>query len=108
MKALPRNRKNSSDAQVHWFVHSASPLECGGPYHDNVAQGIREWIEAAGYEPDVTGGGRINYDPVRGAAIIYGFSYGFGRGDHTHAAALINAWKDGSISAIVNDDGNLY
>jgi len=29
----------------------------------NVAQALREWIEAAGYVVEVTGGGRIDYNP---------------------------------------------
>jgi hypothetical protein len=65
----------------------------------NVAQDLREWIEAVGYEVTVTGGGRIDYRKSEGIAIVYGFSYGFGKGDHALAASLINKWKNGTITA---------
>ena len=55
----------------------------------NVAQDLREWIEAAGYTAVVTGGGRIDYKPVAKTVVVYGFSYGFGKGDHAKAAQLI-------------------
>jgi hypothetical protein len=91
-----------------WFVKSAAPQECGGPYHGNVAQDLREWIQAAGYNVKVTGGGRIDYDPEQGTAVVYGFSYGFGKGDHAQAAALIQEWYKGQISASFDDSDGLY
>jgi hypothetical protein len=63
------------DENMHWFVKSAAPEECGGPYHGNVAQDLCEWIKAAGYSPQVTGGGRIDYDPLTKTCIVYGFRY---------------------------------
>lgn len=92
--------------EEEWFVKSASPAECGGPYHGNVAQDLREWIEAAGYEVTVTGGGRIWYDPDNERAVVYGFSYGFGRGDHEKAASLIK--KHMGIDAVVDNNPDLY
>jgi 23S rRNA-/tRNA-specific pseudouridylate synthase len=75
---------------VRWFVKSASPKECGGPYHANVAEDLVEWIHTAGFEKvTVTGGGRIDYIPTSNRAHVYGFSYGFGKGDHARAAELI-------------------
>ncbi|GKZ00495.1 hypothetical protein MPSEU_001002000 [Mayamaea pseudoterrestris] len=73
-----------------WFVKSAAPNECGGPYHANVAQDLGEWITAAGYDADVTGGGRIDYQPDSNKAVVYGFSYGYGKGDHMKAAKLVS------------------
>jgi Janus/Ocnus family (Ocnus) len=77
----------------------------------NVAQDLREWIEAAGYEVTVTGGGRIDYRILSDGqrqATIYGFSYGFGRGDHGKAAAIIKEWSQGGIATSVDDSLSLY
>jgi hypothetical protein len=72
---------------------------------------LREWIEAAGYEVSVTGGGRIHYritsDGQR-IATIYGFSYGFGRGDHARTAAIINEWSHGGIETFIDHAAILY
>jgi 23S rRNA pseudouridine1911/1915/1917 synthase len=95
-----------SNNTVYWFVKSASPGECGGPYHANVAQDLIEWLRSAGFSNiKVTGGGRIDYDADRQQANVYGFSYGFGKGDHAMAADLIS--KAG-ITAIYDDSNELY
>jgi 23S rRNA-/tRNA-specific pseudouridylate synthase len=96
------------DNDVWWFVKSAPPEECGGPYHGNVAQDLREWIEAAGYKAEVTGGGRIDYRPDEKHAVVYGFSYGFGKGDHAKAASLIREWSKGKIDATFDNANGLY
>jgi hypothetical protein len=90
-----------------WFVKSAAPSECGGPYHVNVAEGMVEWIRnVPGYESvkvEIIGGGRIDYVPNAasstfdgatssgdcGTVHVYGFSYRYGKGDHRLAAKLI-------------------
>jgi 23S rRNA-/tRNA-specific pseudouridylate synthase len=94
--------------EVLWFCKSASPTECGGPYHGNVAQDLREWIEAAGWQVTVTGGGRIDYRPTDKEAVVYGFSYGFGKGDHARAAVLIQEWSQGSIQVTHDNSDGLY
>lgn len=80
-------------------------------YVGNVAQDLREWIEAAGYEVIVTGGGRIDYrysGDGEGQAVVYGFSYGFGKGDHVKAAAIISDWSAGRIDASFDNSAGLY
>jgi len=98
--------ENGDAHQNYWFVKSATPKECGGPYHGNVAQDLREWIEACGYEAHVTGGGRIDYDPNENRCVVYGFSYGFGKGNHKWAAKTIRDHTD--IPATFDDSDNLY
>jgi 23S rRNA-/tRNA-specific pseudouridylate synthase len=88
---------------VECFVKSAAPSECGGPYHGNVAQDLREWISAAGYTAEVTGGGRIDYDGSK--ALVYGFSYGFGKGDHAKAVELIRKFQPEIDATFDNTDG---
>lgn len=87
-------------------------MECGGAYHGNVAQDLREWIEAAGYQVDITGGGRIDYNPSTGGGntmnprcIVYGFSYAFGKGNHEQTAALIRQHTNISYVVVDNTDG---
>jgi Janus/Ocnus family (Ocnus) len=80
----------------------------------NVAQDLREWVTAAGYNVVVTGGGRIDFrvtDPGEkpaGTALVYGFSYGFGKGDHEKVASIISEWSDRRIIAIVDNSPDLY
>ena len=92
--------------QILWFVKSASPAECGGPYHANVAEVLVGWLEAVQYTVEVTGGGRIDYNPEKNYAKVYGFSYGFGRGDHAQAAALIGQHSD--VFATYDNSASLY
>jgi len=42
-----------------WFVRRASPEECGGPCHGNVAQPLLQQLESLGYITCM-GGGRID------------------------------------------------
>lgn len=102
--------KASSPAndEDRWFVKSAAPSECGGPYHANVAQDLVEWLQAAGYDTMVTGGGRIEYNAETQEACVFGFSYGFGKGDHEKAASIITEWSNGSIQATYDNSGSLY
>lgn len=95
------------ERREEWFIKSASSSECGGPYHANVAKELVEWVQAAGYETIVTGGGRIEYDPDTKKACVFGFSYGFGKGDHEKAASIISAWDD-SITATFDLSDTLY
>jgi 23S rRNA-/tRNA-specific pseudouridylate synthase len=94
--------------QTLWFVKSAAPKDAGGPYHANVAEELVKWIEAIGYQAKVTGGGRIDYNEELGRATVYGFSYGFGKGDHARAASLITNESAGAIVASFNDSDSLY
>eukprot|EP00526_Cylindrotheca_closterium_P007005 CAMPEP_0113624752 /NCGR_PEP_ID=MMETSP0017_2-20120614/12771_1 /TAXON_ID=2856 /ORGANISM="Cylindrotheca closterium" /LENGTH=727 /DNA_ID=CAMNT_0000534815 /DNA_START=99 /DNA_END=2282 /DNA_ORIENTATION=- /assembly_acc=CAM_ASM_000147 len=103
------------DDEVYWFVVSASPGECGGPYHVNVAADTLEWIQAAGFKRiTVTGGGRIDFNPDSGRAHVHGFSYGFGKGDHAKVAELIDAYykeENGNgvnLKASFDDSDRLY
>ena len=91
---------------VHWFVKSATPAECGGLYHGNVAQDLREWIQAAGYDVVVTGGGRIDFSPSDNRCVVYGFSYGFGKGNHALAARII--LDETGIPATFDNTEGLY
>jgi hypothetical protein len=65
-------------------------------------------VQAAGYTVTVTGGGRIDYRPAQNLAVVYGFSYGFGKGDHALAASLISEWSDGKTEATYDNSEGLY
>eukprot|EP00535_Pseudo-nitzschia_heimii_P005919 CAMPEP_0197178242 /NCGR_PEP_ID=MMETSP1423-20130617/3585_1 /TAXON_ID=476441 /ORGANISM="Pseudo-nitzschia heimii, Strain UNC1101" /LENGTH=916 /DNA_ID=CAMNT_0042627949 /DNA_START=168 /DNA_END=2918 /DNA_ORIENTATION=- len=94
--------RDPSTKKVLWFVLSA-PL----PYHAEVAFDLVEWIAAVpGYERtrvDVTGGGRIDYDPAASAANVYGFSYRYGKGDHERVASLIEGSDMGADLVVTYD-----
>lgn len=88
------------------FVRSASPEECGGPYHANVAEELLLQLTGAGYNASVVGGGRIDYIETDDLshAHVFGFSYGFGKGDHKLVASLIEA-NTGIVATFDNSDG---
>lgn len=96
---------SSGSKEVKWFVKSATPEECGGPYHADVARGLLKDLSSANYDTVVCGGGRINYDAVNNVAHVYGFSYGFGKGDHEYVSLLI---ENEGINATYDDSDVLY
>ena len=89
-----------------WFVRSASPQECGGPYHANVAQITLHRLESLGYKAMVVGGGRIDFveNEEISHAHVFGFSYGFGKGDHEKVASIIEQYTD-IVATFDNSDG---
>ena len=95
----------SNNDRPLFFVKSASPEECNGPYHANVAEKLLDQVRASGLNADVVGGGRIDHVETD-HAHVYGFSYGFGKGDHKMVASLIEANTD--IVATFDDSDGLY
>ncbi|KAL7534924.1 hypothetical protein ACHAXR_006159 [Thalassiosira sp. AJA248-18] len=91
---------------ILWFVRSASPEECGGPYHANVAQPLLLQLESLGYTTTVMGGGRIDFveNEKVSHAHVFGFSYGFGKFDHEKVADIIEQHTN-SIATFDNSDG---
>lgn len=98
--------ESSKEVILNAFLTSRCSLTLSTP--GNVAQDLREWIEAVGYTVAVTGGGRIDYRPNENMAVVYGFSYGFGKGDHAFASSLINKWTNGTIRASYDNSEGLY
>lgn len=88
------------------FVRSASPSECGGPYHADVARDVIRELTLLGYSCSVMGGGRIDY--VAPHAHVFGFSYGFGKGDHEAVAQIIEGQSDDEIYATFDNADGLY
>mmetsp|Transcript_13220 Transcript_13220/g.20093 ORF Transcript_13220/g.20093 Transcript_13220/m.20093 type:complete len:504 (-) Transcript_13220:2-1513(-) len=106
IKATPNVR--SGDESSLWFVKSASPQSCGGPYHADVARDLIEDLTSCGYYATVVGGGRIDYVEEIPHAHVYGFSYGFGKGDHLKVTQIIEEWSENRIIATFNNDDKLY
>ena len=88
-------------------MRSASPEECGGPYHVHVAESILQQLHSLGYETTVMGGGRIDYveDEIK-HAHVFGLSYGFGKGDHGKVSQIIEQHTD--IIATFDNSDDLY
>jgi hypothetical protein len=106
-----------------WFVKSASPEECGGPYHANIADDLEEWIRSVpGFESaelTITGGGRIDYVPSSRDddsedktenVLVYGFSYRYGKGDHSYVASLIQQYfiTNNTVDVSYDTSDDLY
>ena len=92
--------------ETEWYVRSSSPAECGGVYHADVANSLVKKLKKMGHNPVVKGGGRIDYCEKEGHACVYGFSYGFGKGDHEFVSLLIEKYTN--ISASFDDSDLLY
>ena len=59
-------------------------------YHQIAAEPYVELLEARGYKDiNVTGGGRIRFEPSEKKIAIYGYSYGFGLADHACSKMVI-------------------
>ncbi|KAJ1631521.1 Janus/Ocnus family-domain-containing protein [Pavlovales sp. CCMP2436] len=75
-----------------------------GNYHVDVAGPTVNALIAAGLASDIPGGGRINRDDDTKDISIFGFSYGFGKGDHALAAEMCTAQFSG-YKVSVSDGG---
>jgi len=98
---------NNNQKKTLWFVKSASIEECGGPYHAHVARDLVDWLKALDFISDfrVMGGGRIDYNTTKSSAHVYGFSYGFGRGNHAKVASIIEEYSPKIIATSDNSPG---
>ncbi|XP_063912554.1 14 kDa phosphohistidine phosphatase-like [Zophobas morio] len=75
----------SSDAEVY-FVRGNSSAR----YHVEAAQALVDFFLEKGINHKVTGGGRISYNASEKVIKIYGYSYSFGRADHSITSELCN------------------
>jgi phosphohistidine phosphatase len=93
--------------QHEWYIKSASAQECNGQYHADVARQLVKDLDCVGFDTIVMGGGRIDYDPLQNKAHVYGFSYGYGKGDHLFVTMLIQKYRP-DISATYDDSDDVY
>ena len=100
------SNQKSSQTKDLYFVRSASAIACGGPYHADVAHNLIECLTKNGYYASVIGGGKIEFDDTVPHAHIYGFSYGFGKGNHTQVAEIIEEFTD--VATTVNNVDGIY
>lgn len=75
-----------------------------GSYHVEVATPTVEALTRAGLACDIPGGGRIARDDGARTIAIYGYSYGFGKGDHALAADMCREAFPG-YAVTWSDDG---
>jgi phosphohistidine phosphatase len=77
------------------------------PYHRNAAEPMIEKLEQAGYtDIQVRGGGRLDLDTQAKTIIIFGFSYGFGKADHSISRRVVlesSAYRDFDVT--ISDEG---
>ena len=60
-----------------------------GEYHDDIYQKTLQLALSAGLDTECLGGGRISHDPDKREILVYGYSVGYGRADHSEAVRLI-------------------
>ncbi|KAL3794927.1 hypothetical protein HJC23_004304 [Cyclotella cryptica] len=101
-----RANNDSLECDELLFVKSASPEECGGLYHANVAEELLRQLNDLGFTASVVGGGRIDYMKTDDLshAHVYGFSYAFGKGNHEMVASIIETNSD-TVATFDNSDG---
>ena len=79
----------------------------GAHYHRNAAEPMVNKLIGAGYtDVDITGGGRIELNEAARTISIFGFSYGFGRADHSISQRVVQEderYKDYSVT--ISNDG---
>lgn len=76
----------STECYTNFFVTSKR----GAAYHRNAAEPYVNLLQSKGYKDiNVTGGGRIYYNEDEKKIAIYGYSYGFGLGDHARSKEVI-------------------
>ena len=74
-----------------------------------MAAEVLRQLQSLGYETIIMGGGRIDLVEKEGFshAHVFGFSYGFGKGDHEKVAALIEEHTS-TVATFDNSDGLYY
>ena len=79
----------------HWFVRSATPIQCKGPYHTNLVKATLCHLKSVGYKDMVMGGRRIDFVKNKNAshAHLVGFSYVCDKGDHRKVEAITVSTK---------------
>lgn len=60
---------------------------CG--YHIDIFEKVEPQIQALKCKAKCVGGGRILHDPTVKSILVYGYSQGFGRADHTVSHKLL-------------------
>ena len=82
----PGSTSTSTECYTNFFVTSKR----GAAYHRNAAEPYVNLLQSKGYKDiNVTGGGRIYYNEDEKKIAIYGYSYGFGLGDHARSKEVI-------------------
>lgn len=89
--------------EPQWYVKSATPQECGGKFHGDVARQLVKDLNREGYDTAIMGGGKITLFENR--AHIFGFSYGFGKGDHLFVKMLIEKYSPEILASFDDSDG---
>ena len=96
ISAQPANKIN--DDNISFFVTSKH----GAHYHRNAAEPMIDRLELSGYTNiRVLGGGRISLNDDERKISIFGYSYGFGRADHSISKSVIGAderYKDFDVT----------
>lgn len=96
ISAQPANEID--DDKISFFVTSKH----GAHYHRNAAEPMIDRLESSGYTNiRVLGGGRISLDDDKHKISIFGYSYGFGRADHSISKSVIEAderYKDYDVT----------
>ncbi len=78
----------SGNDETNFFVTSKH----GAHYHRNAAEPMVNRLEESGYTNiRVLGGGRISLDENDRKISIFGYSYGFGRADHSISKTIIDS-----------------
>ncbi|KAL9989514.1 hypothetical protein ACROYT_G004074 [Oculina patagonica] len=58
-------------------------------YHADIYEKVEAEIERLGLKSDCVGGGRIQHDRFDKKILVYGYSMGFGRADHSIAVEIL-------------------
>ena len=72
-------------------------------YHADIYDRVAPFLNGAGYQTNCLGGGRIKRS--EGEIFVYGYSVGFGKGDHQVACDIIKEFYGGDLYVHWSDEG---
>lgn len=82
-------------------THRCSSAEYHGDIYDTVTPGI----ESKKLDCECVGGGRIRHEPDKKSILVYGYSQGYGKADHSITVELLKKKYPDYASITFSNDG---
>lgn len=97
-KYITMNVKNIQTGESKSIIRGYEECE----YHADIYDRVAPFLQDSGFQVTCPGGGRIgrNADEI----FVFGYSVGFGRGDHNQACEIIKKWLEDNPGQPGQDD----
>ncbi|XP_038063611.1 14 kDa phosphohistidine phosphatase-like isoform X2 [Patiria miniata] len=97
IKIWPKDDKNNSK----YIVRGDGRVD----YHADIFDEVEPKLRSKKISCDCEGGGRIQHKPQAKTILVYGYSQGFGRADHSITVEKLKAKYPGYTSITFNNEG---